>query len=405
MAQRVLRPALVTLLLLLPLSASAERVRVALLDVRPRNLPLAQVAGLNPLLARRLAELPEVELLTRSDLSAMVGGDTKKELLACDQASCMVETGLALGLRFVGVPEVAQVGGVYVVSIAFFDVRRTRPASRETRTLALEERLAAEAQAALEAAWGRARVPPTGGKKVAVLETRTSPGQRSAAGLDAVVAGALATHASFEVLAPADVEALVAIEQRAVLGCDQSLPSCLSEIGGALGVGLVVSTEVARSGGGYVFGLTVLDPARGEVTQRVVQRVAQEGNLVDAARAAAREAFLDVAPSAASVAPAFERASSEARVERAPYGSGFGWALTGSGVAAVGTGFGLIALAQTTGQESRDAAALDDKRRLETDAIRMNGLGLAVAAGGLVLTGFGVTFLLTDDDGVVEVSP
>jgi len=72
-----------------------------------------------------------------------------------------------------------------------------------------------------------------------------------------------------EIVTEADIESMLAFEgQKQSLGCDADAPSCLSEIGDALGVDEVVTGSITRAGARYALSLRRVDVANARVTSR-----------------------------------------------------------------------------------------------------------------------------------------
>jgi hypothetical protein len=92
------------------------------------------------------------------------------------------------------------------------------------------------------------------------------------------------------VIAGADVRALISYDrEKQLLGCTDS--SCLTEIGGALGVDYILSSEVSEVGGVLLVSMTLIDVGQSRAEARVVKRANREKDLVDVTSAAVREAL------------------------------------------------------------------------------------------------------------------
>jgi hypothetical protein len=92
----------------------------------------------------------------------------------------------------------------------------------------------------------------------------------------------------FEVVSRADIQRMLAFEQdKQMLGC-QSDTSCLAEIGGALGVALLVSGSVGQVGSKYLIQLTLTDTATVTVRAREQREVENADELTGQVEAAAR---------------------------------------------------------------------------------------------------------------------
>ena len=387
-----------------------KKVRVALLDVRAVP-PVAQEAvdGMNPLLAGAAAELEGVQLLTSADLRAVVGLEQKQDILHCEQASCMAEIGRELGIDYVVAPQIAEVGGVYLVSFSLFSVALSRPVTRLTKAPRFHEQVLGAGVTGIGELLRRgaslAAEPSRKRRKVAVLETSANaslPG--SGPGLAALISSEIAASGDAEVLAAADIQAMISADQRGLLACDPGSPACLTEIGGALGVDQVVTSELSRAGPEWVIGLTVVDVRHGQTLARVVKQVEQAGNITDAASLVVKEALFDLsgAPLAATTGEptgTMVRGGTHARRD------GLAWLVAGTGVSALGAGGYFWWSSRDV--EQRDAAARQagtDERATPEEmagAIRDDGLGTALVASGLVLTGFATWYLLTGEDDAV----
>jgi hypothetical protein len=115
----------------------------------------------------------------------------------------------------------------------------------------------------LLAAAGRAEAP-----RLAVLDLADKgAGAALSASLTDVVTASLGDLRAFVVLSRADIQQMLAFEeQKQLAGCDAS--ACLAEIGGALGVALLVSGSVGKVGSTLLLSLTLTDTASAKVIAR-----------------------------------------------------------------------------------------------------------------------------------------
>src|SRR5688572_20043634 len=80
-----------------------------------------------------------------------------------------------------------------------------------------------------------------------------------AANLTDVVTVSLSKLGVFTVLSRADIQRMLEFEQnRQAVGCDSDT-SCLAEIGGALGVALLVTGSLGKVGASHLINLTLVD--------------------------------------------------------------------------------------------------------------------------------------------------
>ena len=124
--------------------------------------------------------------------------------------------------------------------------------------------------------------------RIAVVDLST-PGIEAERGraLSANLVSILAAEVSalgFRVISSADINAMLSLEkQKDLVGC-QDNTSCLSEIGGALGVNDLISGQVGRLGDTFTLTLTLVDTVRAEVRQRFQAEAGSEAVLGDVAR-------------------------------------------------------------------------------------------------------------------------
>jgi hypothetical protein len=156
---------------------------------------------------------------------------------------------------------------------------------------------------ALSAAQGK---PPAAGKtRVAVLDLRPIGVDASRAELLSEIALTEAASLPYlEVIGRSDIQAMLGFEkQKKILGCEED-SSCIAEIGGALGVKLVLVGSVGQIGALYRVDLKVLETSRSGSVRRVGTNVeGAEEKMVAAVQNAVRALFANEAK-AAGVAPA-----------------------------------------------------------------------------------------------------
>jgi hypothetical protein len=101
-------------------------------------------------------------------------------------------------------------------------------------------------------------------------------------GLSALLASETASRPALSVVYGADLKAVLSFErQRQALGCTAS--ACLAELGGALGVRYLVSSEVSRVGSSWLLSLALLDATRATSMGRLTRRAASLDELVEEA--------------------------------------------------------------------------------------------------------------------------
>ncbi len=195
-----------------------------------------------------------------------------------------------------------------------------------------------------------------------------------------------------------DIREMLDMEaQKAALGCDQE--SCLAEIGGALGVPLLVVPSLGKLADVYLLTLKINDVENAKVSVRLSRELRGEGELLEAMKSMVDEAlFRHFDPAGFTAAQAAKReaaaqAAKDAEVKRRRgiLARNLGLGLIGLGAGAAGFGhFGLYSPALSTFEGQRSEANLAD---LDTAVSQAN---IAMMAGvGLALTG-GVSWWLLD---------
>lgn len=137
---------LVFVLLFPPLAhAAEERLRVAVLDVRPlgdvgKDLPstLATLSGAH------LAKTGVFQVVTGEEIRQMLSVEAAKMQLGCEDASCFAEIGGALGAPYVLTGTIGRLGRALVLGLSLVEIAKAKTVGRETVTVDGEAELAKE---------------------------------------------------------------------------------------------------------------------------------------------------------------------------------------------------------------------------------------------------------------------
>jgi TolB-like protein len=119
------------LLLTLPATTlAAGRTRIAVTEIK-------SVQGVAPGTATILSDIvvSEVakggyEVLSQSDIVAMVGFEKQKKMLGCDETGCLAEIGGALGVAYMLTGQVGQIGTRYRISLMVVDSKKALVVAR-----------------------------------------------------------------------------------------------------------------------------------------------------------------------------------------------------------------------------------------------------------------------------------
>ena len=125
-------------------------------------------------------------------------------------------------------------------------------------------------------------------KKVAVPRMKASGSdiESMASPLTEILTTELESLVDVEVIGSSDISALIGFEkEKELLGCDDDV-TCIAQIGGALGVDLLLVSEVGRVGSTYVLNLKLIDSHKGTVLKRGYRSVPSADGLIDAVKPA-----------------------------------------------------------------------------------------------------------------------
>jgi hypothetical protein len=221
-----------------------------------------------------------------------------------------------------------------------------------------------------------AATPAQARLKLAVLDVRATGtvSKERVEGLSALIASEVARASVGDVLSGADLRAMLGFErQRDLLGCGDA--SCLAEIGGALGVDYLVSSEVSVVGETWLLSMALVEIRKAHVAQRLTKQTQSENELVNLTSLAADELLqplLAQAPRPRSKVPAY-----------------VAWGL---GVVAAGVGTAALIDAAGTSAKVHDGTVLGsatltgtEAQSLSASGVRTRNLGWGLAGGAAVL--------------------
>src|SRR5206468_10972750 len=136
--------------------------RLAFLDLNPGadvSKEVAQSAG--ELLVVALSETGKFDVITRSDVKAILGYESQAQLLGCGEASCMVDLGGALGAAYLVSGSLSKLGGQLQLVLSLIDVLKSSVGRRIALPVAGESSLPQAAREAVQKLTGEV-VPESG---------------------------------------------------------------------------------------------------------------------------------------------------------------------------------------------------------------------------------------------------
>src|SRR5437588_1100689 len=139
------------LLALLAAAAPSGKPRLAFIDLMPGadgSKEVAQSAG--ELLVVALSETGKFDVITKSDVKAILGYEAQAQLLGCGEASCMVDLGGALGAAYLVSGSLSKLGGQLNLVLSLIDVAKATVGRRIALPVAEESSLPQAAREAVQ---------------------------------------------------------------------------------------------------------------------------------------------------------------------------------------------------------------------------------------------------------------
>jgi hypothetical protein len=247
-------------------------------------------------------------------------------------------------------------------------------------------------------------------QKVAVTDIQTVQGvtEGTATILMNIVVAEIGGLGPYDVISKADITSMIGFEkQKQLLGCTDNT-SCLSEIGGALGVTFMVSGQVGKIGTRYHITLSLVDPTKAKVVAREARFSEQtEDALVETAQSMVKALFGKLVPAgspAVAALPAKDATTAAAKPsEEVKTKSGSSNVVA---YVALGVGAALLAGAAIKGLETQSAykqlAALPNLKTMSQQEFKQKKAAVTgpahladgLMAGGVVAAGVGAFLLL-----------
>jgi hypothetical protein len=223
--------------------------------------------------------------------------------------------------------------------------------------------------------------------------------------------------AGVKVVGASDIETMLGFEQeKQLLGCEENI-ACMAEIGGALGVELLLVSDLGLVGETYVLNLKLIDTRSVLVKKRVYKTVSGKADdLIEAVRRAIGELLLELVPAGAAAAGRREPTaeSSPAQAPAQPPSPvvterpqiWLRWAVIGVGGLAIGLAGLTELMAKMDYDRGWDSVSARDYELHPPEARdRMNNaddlsqIALFVGLAGAAVTAAGITWLaLTPSD-------
>jgi TolB-like protein len=131
--------------------ASARKVRVAVMEIRPLGTEATKAELLSEVALTEASSMPGFDVIGRSDITSLIGFEKQKQVMGCaEDSTCLAEIGGALGVDFILVGSLGRIGNLYRLDVKLVDTRKARVRNRLGVTVeGAEEKLVAAIQKAI----------------------------------------------------------------------------------------------------------------------------------------------------------------------------------------------------------------------------------------------------------------
>jgi hypothetical protein len=115
-----------------------KKISVAILDLRAIGADELMARNLTELVASEVGRYKDVSAITRREVSNLLDFDRQRQLLGCDDDSCLTELVGALGVDKILSGQIGQVETSYVLTLHLIDVRTTRVDRHVSRVIPVD---------------------------------------------------------------------------------------------------------------------------------------------------------------------------------------------------------------------------------------------------------------------------
>jgi len=129
-------------------AAAAEKTKLAVLDLAGKGVEANLAGNLTDIVTVSLNQLGVFDVLSRADILQMLALEQQKQMLGCDDTSCLAEIGGALGVGLLVSGSIGKVGSSFIINLALTDTRAVKVLAREQRQVKSEDDLTAQLEAA-----------------------------------------------------------------------------------------------------------------------------------------------------------------------------------------------------------------------------------------------------------------
>lgn len=115
------------------LAMAAPKTRIAVMDIQPVQGVQTGTAAILTNVATDDVARAGFDVVSKNDITNLIGFEKQKTMLGCNDASCLAEIGGALGVEYLLTGQVGQIGSQYHLSLQLVEVKKSRVAVRSSR--------------------------------------------------------------------------------------------------------------------------------------------------------------------------------------------------------------------------------------------------------------------------------
>jgi len=129
-------------------ASQQQQVSIAVLDLTGNGVSKEIAATITEAVLAEISKEKNIKAVGMADIRAMLSLEQEKQLLGCDDASCIAEIGGALGVDRIVSGNIGKVGGTFVMQLKLINIKTAEVIRRVDRTVSgSEERLLSVARA------------------------------------------------------------------------------------------------------------------------------------------------------------------------------------------------------------------------------------------------------------------
>ncbi len=282
-----------------PPAAEPEVRRILVLDLKPTGGDVDGARALTIQIAEELGDRPELRVVTVGDIISLVELGTSRQALGCDDDTCIASLSAAANAQLALSGTLGKIGRELLLTLSLMDTERVRPLRSASRSAIEITELREQVPALVAEVFGgevdasqarRYRLPDGREVSFAVFDIEGLGIEEAVAkSLTQILAVEIKRIEGTRVISRDDIIQMLQLEAgKSLLDC-QADNACLAEIGGALGVELLVLGSAGKLGERFVVSLRLIDVNNAEVKARLSETFSgQQEQLIPALRMAVR---------------------------------------------------------------------------------------------------------------------